>query len=531
MASTAKNTSKKTRTYASAVAGVAEKSIFSTLAKCQLKSPRNMPHARIPNTKEQHSFFIDLMSTDASEEEVLAALTLDGIVGAHSRDDLWVVELICKNDAVVEAAMNTTFTIEGKKSVEAIMPRHKTNPHSLIKIANVPFGNRKELTEKLSNYWAQYGTVIDTAPYMFPGKPWLTKRWDLLLELNEGVNKLTAPPIFNIEGYEDILVCSWTGAKKACLRCKSAGHSSSKCPTLKPKGRKNGESANPLQKIGRVGQSQNRQKKESNVSPASAEKPTSETVSATATKQPAPDDSSSFMDVEATEAQIESETAESSAPTSAEADAAAKQDIAERANRILQLFDTYEAYAIECPPVDPQLQQLYLDIGRNHYASGRNTPPNFIQTQMADPDTPRKGKKRQAKDDIWTPMLKQVRNRLLKLKLCVGCWGKGHLISHCDKGKRGSLTEENLGSVLRHPMFQPILAAWSHARQQEGAPWRLDDGEVEVEVEVAIPPFCTKCHRPGHVASNCSAKLTCTHCKGNHLRIDCITAPPYAYEQ
>src|SRR5438128_10267908 len=96
MASTAKNASKKVRTYASAVAGVTEKSIFSSLAKCTLKSPRNMPHARIPNTTEKHSFFIDLKSMDASEEEVLAALTLDGIVGAIPRDDLWVVNLFAK---------------------------------------------------------------------------------------------------------------------------------------------------------------------------------------------------------------------------------------------------------------------------------------------------------------------------------------------------------------------------------------------------------------------------------------------------
>ena len=82
----------------------------------------DMPHACIPNTTEQHSFFIDLKSTNASEEEVLAALTLNGIVGAHSRDDLWVVELVCKDDAVVEAAVNTTFFIEGKKPVEAIWP-------------------------------------------------------------------------------------------------------------------------------------------------------------------------------------------------------------------------------------------------------------------------------------------------------------------------------------------------------------------------------------------------------------------------
>ena len=39
MASTAKNASRKVRTYASAVAGVTEKSIFSSLAKYQLNSP------------------------------------------------------------------------------------------------------------------------------------------------------------------------------------------------------------------------------------------------------------------------------------------------------------------------------------------------------------------------------------------------------------------------------------------------------------------------------------------------------------
>ena len=141
------------------------------------KETQEYPNAHIPNTTETHSFFIDLKSMDTSEEEVLAAITLDGIVGAIPRDDLWVVELVCKSDAVVEAAMSTVFTIEGKKSVEAILPRHKTNKLSLIKIANVPIGTRQELSEKLSTYWSQYGTVIDAAPYMFPGKPWLTSHW------------------------------------------------------------------------------------------------------------------------------------------------------------------------------------------------------------------------------------------------------------------------------------------------------------------------------------------------------------------
>src|SRR5438132_8413344 len=249
------------------------------------KETQEYPNAHIPNTTETHSFFIDLKSMDTSEEEVLAAITLDGIVGAIPRDDLWVVELVCKSDAVVEAAMSTVFAIEGKKSVEAILPRHKTNKLSVIKIANVPIGNRQELSEKLSHYWSQYGTVIDAAPYMFPGKPWLTKRWDVLLQLNEGDKKLNAPPVFQIDGYTDTLVCSWSGAKKACLCCKCAGHSTSKCPANKPKNQKVGELANPLQKIGGSDKSQKRQEKGSNVLPGNAEKTeASSSASASATR-------------------------------------------------------------------------------------------------------------------------------------------------------------------------------------------------------------------------------------------------------
>ena len=115
------------KTYAGAVAGVTIKSAFASLAKCQLKRPKHMPNARIPNTKEEFSFFVDLKSTDATEAEVLNAIEVAGIVGVNIRDDLWVVEFVCKNEAAVDKAMNTVFKVEGKKSFEAILPRHKTN--------------------------------------------------------------------------------------------------------------------------------------------------------------------------------------------------------------------------------------------------------------------------------------------------------------------------------------------------------------------------------------------------------------------
>ncbi|HTD17891.1 MAG TPA: hypothetical protein VK667_00015, partial [Ktedonobacteraceae bacterium] len=215
------------KTYASAVAGVTTKSAFASLAKCQLKRPKHMPNARIPNTKEEFSFFVDLKSTNATEAEVLNAIEVAGIVGVNIRDDLWVVEFVCKNEATVDKAMNTVFNVEGKKSFEAILPRHKTNRHLLIKVLNVPFRKEEDMKTALTTYWTQYGKVIDAAPYKFPGRPWLTKRWDVLLELNAETKKLDAPTVFSIDGLEDQLVCSWPSSKKSCLHCRTAGHSTS----------------------------------------------------------------------------------------------------------------------------------------------------------------------------------------------------------------------------------------------------------------------------------------------------------------
>src|SRR5438128_7307149 len=257
MAATAAKKRKKLKSYASAVRGVEEKNDFFTLAKCNLKQPEHMPNGRIPNTTEAHSFFVDLKSTNATNTEVLNAINTAGIVGANVRDDLWVIEFVCKDDASVELAMNTTFTVEGKTPFVAIYPRHKTNKTVLIKIANMLFGQEDKLRVALANHWSTLGKVIDVQPYMFPGRPWLTKRWDLLLQLPDGMKDLKAPPVFNLFGYPDTLISSWNGSKKACLHCKSAGHSSSSCPVKFPKNQKVGALANPHQKIGRVGQDKN----------------------------------------------------------------------------------------------------------------------------------------------------------------------------------------------------------------------------------------------------------------------------------
>ena len=98
----------------------------------------------------------------------------------------------------------------------------------------------------------EHGQILDISPCKFPGKPWLTKRWDVLIQLSDGLKKLTAPVVFQLNGYDDTIVCSWRGSKKACLKCKCAGHSTSFCPGVNPKV---GETVNPHQKIDNNGPS------------------------------------------------------------------------------------------------------------------------------------------------------------------------------------------------------------------------------------------------------------------------------------
>ena len=548
MADRARNTAKKKKSYASAVVGIEEKNDFFTLAVCNLRRPPGQPNGRIPNTTETNSFFVDLKSTDASNEEVLNAINTAGIVGANVRDDLWVIEFVCKDEAAVKTAMKTPFTVEGKKPFEAILPRHKANKYVLIKMANVPFGQKEELRKAISKYWSTYGKVIDVKPYQFPGRPWLTKRWDLLLELSEGVKKLNASPVFKIDGYTDTLICTWNGAKKACLRCLVAGHSTSLCPVQNPKNQKAGESANPLQKIDGSAQGQKRKEKGANVSPAISEEQRAESSTAalattSATLATPTTSATADMEIEATAAQAYTPTptipegvviTHSGVPLRDLDFMTDTPDTREFITNVAHLnkegLTREEYFAARPHDVCQILLDVYDSIGSAHFdsiAEQSTTLPVFQQTVLNDPDTPRKGKKRGAKEDIWTPSLKQLRDKLLQLRLCVGCWGKGHVITNCDKGKRGTLNGKNMGQVLRHPKFKPILAAWSHQRRQEGMPWALDD----VEVDVVIPPYCTKCHADGHLAFECPRNIVCNHCQGSHLGIDCPNAPTYAFEK
>ena len=207
MASTAKKKPKKLVSYAEAAKTAVGKKSFFDSAVCDLQLPPNVPHKRIPNTNEAFSFFIDLNSTNATEEEVAKAINIKGILGANVRSDLKVVEFVCRDEDVFEAALGTAFRVPGKKPFVAIVPRHKCNKYVLVKLSNVPIMEEEGLKAKLEEQWSQFGRVVGIAPYKFPGKEWLTKRWDLVIQLKPQEKKLAAPTVFTIG--DNKVIASW----------------------------------------------------------------------------------------------------------------------------------------------------------------------------------------------------------------------------------------------------------------------------------------------------------------------------------
>ena len=434
MAASAAKKRKKPKSYASAVRGVEEKNDFFTLAVCKLKHLKNMPNGHIPNTTEANSFFVDLKSTDATNEEVLNAINTAGIIGANVRDDLWVIEFVCKNEEAVQKAMETVFTVEGKTPFVAITPRHKTNKTLLIKIANMPFGQENELREALVNYWSTLGKVIDAQPYQFPGRPWLTKRWDLLLQLPDGCKELKAPPVFTLHGYTDTIISSWNGSKKACLHCKSAGHSSSSCPVKFPKNQKVGALTNPHQKIGRVGQDKNSSAEVALASTSgSAHVTPPATLATLATVEPTPATSAT------------SATVASPVPSVA-------------------FTAVPPATSTETLPTPG-----WHDTGKGRRLGliGRTTTPP--PQPRPDPDTPRKERKRMAKDDDpWTPSTSDLQSYTRDNNICLRCCEAGHLKERCTNKTIRSIPITSLASSER---FRPHMEQWANARRKRGQTW------------------------------------------------------------
>ena len=238
MVSTAKSSSSYSTAVKKGALLTSGKPFFASTV-CNIKTPPWYPGKGIPNTTLEHSFFVDLATTGCTQEEVADAMP-SSVFGVVPRLDIvtpagagGVIEFAC-DERTVEDIKTTPFIVPNtQKTFFGILPRHKVDRIILVKMSNVPIMTEATLHHLLTLYWERFGTIIGLAPHKFRGKSWVTKRWDLLLLLPKD-SKLEAPVTFKIRD-DDPVICSWPGSKKACLKCKSAGHSSSNCPQSGPK--------------------------------------------------------------------------------------------------------------------------------------------------------------------------------------------------------------------------------------------------------------------------------------------------------
>jgi hypothetical protein len=221
----------KPRSFADAARGVKTPSVFAKTT-CVLKIPPTYPSRRIPTTKEDNSFFLDLRATNASDNEVAEALTnIENVCGINYREDLRTLEVIFSSAEAKNSYRGKEITIEGKKSLFPVLPREQQPTLIYVRLANLPYGDETAIKEAISGHWKQYGRIVDIAPHKVYGK-WLTRRWDLLLELSDS-KKLEAPVAFEL--LDRPLVAAWPSSPPSCLVCNSAGHQAKKCPQKNPK--------------------------------------------------------------------------------------------------------------------------------------------------------------------------------------------------------------------------------------------------------------------------------------------------------
>src|SRR5437879_5795690 len=333
------------------------------------------------------------------------------------------------------------------------------------------------MRELLKNHWTQYGQVLDLAPHMFPGKPWLTKRWDVLLQLAEGQKKLSAPPVFVLDGFMDTLVCSWPGSNKACLRCKCAGHSTSSCPAKNPKIKKVGALANPHQKIGDARQDKNR---------TAEATPTSSSGIATAT-------TSATLATPATVAQPSLAIPATPAPAT-----------------LPEVEFTVAIPATLIPPIAAAASEAGAAFsfgqaetkGKGRTVERIHTPPPLDQP---DPDTPKKRNdsdkqaefKRGAKAEKWVPSLAEISAYMEVHRLCEFCLQQGHRGQKCKNSK----TRIPLGNVLTHPRFQNAYKWWVNERRNTK--------------KINRYTRCPNCNNLGHTEEECTEMVVGTASKLN----------------
>jgi len=150
--------------------------------ECKLKIPPGHPGRKIPETKEEKSFFINLESGNATDIEVFEALQkVKQVRSVLYRDDLRVVECICTTKEERDHLVGSDIPIQNKQPIRPLKPRHLVPRLLYIRLANLSVDvEEAEVRQAILDHWSQYGDV-DAAPHKVKGTNWITRRWDLLL--------------------------------------------------------------------------------------------------------------------------------------------------------------------------------------------------------------------------------------------------------------------------------------------------------------------------------------------------------------
>ncbi|CAG8621178.1 3108_t:CDS:1, partial [Paraglomus occultum] len=207
------------------------KNLLFARSECSVSLTKYLPTVKTPAPSGKFPVFFNLSSTQASHEEIAAALP-PGILGVNWRADMNILEVDVQTEEEQSNLLSKPLQIPNHIALTPLPSTADSPRFVLVKLANVPITSAITLETILRHHWEQFGKVREIAPHRIPGKAWLTRRWDLIMEIDPKAST-TPPTIFEV--LETKVLAWWPRAPKTCLTCKIVGHNSSSCPRKKPK--------------------------------------------------------------------------------------------------------------------------------------------------------------------------------------------------------------------------------------------------------------------------------------------------------
>jgi len=187
-----------------------EKKLFAH-TECIVSLAQYLPSKKTPTPSGKYPVFFDLSQTKATHEEIAVSLP-PGILGVHWHADMDILEVDVQTEEEQKDLLSKPLQIENHLALPPIpstaefsrslfgTPSTADLPHFvLVKLANVPIASAVTLETVLHRHWESFGKVREIAPHRIPGRPWLTRCWDLVIEIDPAATS-SPPTIFKVFG-------------------------------------------------------------------------------------------------------------------------------------------------------------------------------------------------------------------------------------------------------------------------------------------------------------------------------------------